>query len=155
MSTDPLSPDIDSCRYLYLRRLWEPWENGLGVTVDEAVVGSGKVPDTATSVGPIVVGTQSRAFQLIWPRYVAYSVTNESYTVLREADRIASGRLLIRYAASEYLDHLHRATIYGEMTDFLGEMIHIRLVCLNHIIDVVSGDIPEVQSVPPRPWNES
>ena len=155
MSASPLSPDIDSCRYLYLRRLWEPQDTGLSVIVDEAVVDAGEVPNTATSVGPIVVGPQNRAFQIMWPRYVAYSVTNESYTVLREADRIASGRLLIRYAASEYLDHLDKVTFYGAMTDILGEMIHIRVVCLNHIIDVVSGAVPEVQSVPPRLWNES
>lgn len=155
MSADPLSPDIDSCRFLYLRRLWEPRDNELGVIVDEAVVDADEVPDTATPVGPIIVGPQSRAFQLIWPRYVAYSITNESFAALGEADRIASGRLLMRFKTSAYLEHVQKETFYGAMSDFLGEMIHIRLACLNHIVDVVSGILPEVRSVPTRPWNES
>lgn len=147
MLTDPLSPEIDSCRYLYLRRLWEPQDNHLCVIVDEAVVDAGDVPATATPVGPIIVGPQSRAFQLVWAGYVGYSVTNESYSVKGKADLIASGRLLVAYEASAYLDHLRHVT--WDIGDVFGPIVHVRILCLNHTIDVVGFGPPVVQSVPP------
>ncbi len=96
---------------------------------------------------PIIVESRSRAFQLSWPRYVAYSVTNESYCVQSKTDRIASGRLLVVYESSDYLSHVRRVT--WDMEDAFGPITHVGIFCLNHTVDVVGFGLPEILPVPP------
>jgi len=151
LSAPALSPELDACRYLYLRRLWEPQDNHLCLIADEGVVDVGEVPDSASSVGPIIIGSQSRAFRLLWKSYVAYSVRNESWAGEAISDRIVSGRLLLTLEKSDYLDHLSRASFYSDMAGIFGAMLHVRLLCLNHIIDVAGRGPPEVESIAPQP----
>lgn len=152
--SQPLSPEIDGCYHLFLQRLWEPEENCLQVIIDEAVVEADEVivevsnvPKVAMAGRPIVVGPQSRAFRLSWPRYVAYSVANESFHVQGETDRIASGRLLVVYEASDYLNHVRRVT--WDVGDAFGPVVHVGIFCLNHVIDVVGFGVPEIQPASP------
>jgi hypothetical protein len=154
LTSRPLSQEVDDCRYLYLRRLWEPRDNHLCMIIDEAMITDEAVdvPESVTPIRPIVVAPQSRAFQLVWARYVAYSVTNESFRVRGEVDGVASGRLLVVYEQSDYLNYLRRVT--WDTGDVFGPIVHVGVRCLNHIVDVVSFGPPEVQPVQPVPHNE-
>jgi hypothetical protein len=154
LTSQPLSQEVDDCRYLYLRRLWEPRDNHLCMIIDEAMITDEAVdvPESVTPIRPIVVAPQSRAFQLVWARYVAYSVTNESFRVRGEVDGVASGRLLVVYEQSDYLNYLRRVT--WDTGDVFGPIVHVGVRCLNHIVDVVSFGPPEVQPVQPVPHNE-
>jgi hypothetical protein len=156
LTSQPLSQEVDDCRHLYLRRLWEPRDNHLSVIIDEAMSSNETPADMAdvppklvTQICPIVVTPQSRAFQLVWERCVAYSVTNESFHVRGEADHIASGRLLVLYEQSDYLNYLRRVT--WDTGNVFGPIVHVGIFCLNHIIDVVSFGPPDVQPAQPLP----
>ncbi|HEY5207109.1 MAG TPA: hypothetical protein VIJ63_21285 [Roseiarcus sp.] len=156
MISQPLSEEVDGCGYLYFRRLWEPRDNHLCVVIDEAMITDEAPADMAdvppklvTQIRPIVVAPQSRAFQLVWERCVAYSVTSESFHVRGEADRIASGRLLVVYEQSDYLNYLRRVT--WDTGNVFGPIVHVGIFCLNHIIDVVSFGPPDVQPTLPLP----
>jgi hypothetical protein len=141
------SSDVDSCRYLYLRELTEPRDNALSVIVDEGLIGEpedvvlpGGVPLNGSS--PIEVTPASRAFELSWPSYVAYSVRNESFCVPDGSEEF-QGQRLCRYSRSHYLDFVARATI--ARTEYPGPLVHYGVICLNHVIDVVSIDEPVVR----------
>jgi hypothetical protein len=158
LTSQPLSQEVDDCRYLYLRHLLEPRDNQLCVIIDEAMITDEApadvvdVPELVTRIHPIVVAPQSRACQLVWERCVAYSVTNESFHVRGKADRIASGRLLVVYEQSDYLNYLRRVT--WDTGDVFEPIVHVGIFCLNHIVDVVSFGAPRCSQLSRSPQND-
>lgn len=81
--------------------------------------------------------------ELTWKHYVAYAVRNESYAM---ADDGAPTSLpvsqLVERRKSAFLDFLRRTTIASN--EFPGPLRHWELVCLNHVIDVVSTSEPVI-----------
>jgi len=152
-----MSPEIDACRYLYLRRLWEPHHNSLAIIIDEGITDSGPNLDLSaapvTQAVPIAVGPNSRAFELKWSRYFAYSIRNEGFAILTDSDIRASGRLLVVYETSNYLEFLRKTT--WDTTDVFGPLMHVGVLCLNHIIDVVGFGPPEIRTVAPPTHSNS
>ena len=144
---------LDSAKYLYLRELSEPRDNSLRLVVQEAVVNpSGVVrshhelPEAGkimTDTAPIESTQDCRSFELTWKHYVAYLVTEEfagscgSYD-----DESFSGTLFRVYTKSHFLEHLGRDT--GGHTEAI---LHYKLTCLNHLIDVAAYVPPEVKQV--------
>jgi hypothetical protein len=148
---------LEDAKYLYLREICEPRDNSLRLVLEEAAVNDTKVGsqlgteeylaqalrDTGIfdSAQPIESSATSRTFELFWKHYVAYLVTEEcvgsrgSYT-----DEVYTGKLLRQYSTSHFLEHLARDT--GGHT---GPLQHYKLICLNHLIDVVSEEPPEIQ----------
>ena len=151
MPEQSISADVDDCPYLYLREIREPRDNNLAVILDEASVAppGGHAPDMGSifsEVRPIALLPGSRSFELIWPTYVAYSVRNESFAQRGANDVIVSGRSLLVYGSSEYLDLLRRTTWAD--ASFPGPLIHVGILCLNHVIDVVAVGLPTVRQLP-------
>ncbi len=65
---------------------------------------------TEMGTGHLVRSTaNSRLFEIVWDFYVAYSVTNESYTT-RDESEVFSGRFARLYSKSHFLDYISRAT---------------------------------------------
>lgn len=150
---------LEDAKYLYLREICEPRDNSLRLVVQEADVnhttaGSGLETEAYPSQAlrdagvfdnaqPIESTSTSRTFELFWKHYVAYLVTEEcvgsggTYT-----DEVYTGKLLRRYSRSHFLEHLARDT--GGHTQPLQ---HYKLICLNHLIDVVSEESPEIKSL--------
>ncbi len=150
---------LEDTKYLYLCKIYEPRDNSLCLVVKEAIVKDTKEgsqiatesysapalrnTDMFDHVQPIEASDKSRTFELLWKHYVAYLVTEECvgscgvYT-----DEIYTGKLLRRYSTSHFLDHLARDT--GGHTRSLQ---HYKLICLNHLIDVVSEEPPEIQMI--------
>jgi hypothetical protein len=145
--------EIDSCYSLFLREISEPRANSLLLLIEEASV----LPEEiAVAVGgteltgchPIRPVEGSRLFELIWDRYVAYSVRNESY-VSRDESEEFSGRFARIYSKSHFLDYVCRATF--ARSEYPGPLQHIELVSECHIIDVVSTEPPRVRQIRQRP----
>lgn len=141
---------LNNVRYLYLRDLSEPIDNSLLITVDEAIVdrsaaavrdAAGVLPEIARDAAPIRTTETCMTFELHWRRCAAYLVTEElvgsggSYD-----DEIFTGRVLRTYTKSHFLDHLARDT-----GGHIEPILHYKLVCLNHLIDVASYAAPEVR----------
>jgi hypothetical protein len=147
---------LDSAEYLYLRELSEPRDNSLRLTVQEAVVnpaGLGRasfpelpeLKEIMKGASPIESTDSCRTFELTWKHYVAYLVTEECVGSCGQYDdEIFTGKLFRVYTKSHFLEHLGRNT--GGHTK---EILHYKLSCLNHLIDVAAYAPPEVKQVGP------
>lgn len=147
---------LNSSRYIDLREISEPNKqvfNSLRIIVDEAIVNEAAsvVSDRPELVGilagahPIESVEGCKTFQLSWKHYLAYLVTEElvgSNAANGYADEVYTGRILRVYTRSHFLDHIRRDT-GGHVQD----IVHYKLICLNHLIDVVSYLPPKVELI--------
>jgi hypothetical protein len=136
---------IDSCHSLFLREIGEPEENILRIVLHEGRVNS---ESESQNVGGVIIEnlhrveptSDSLVIELIWPQYIAYSVTNESFSKPEGSEAADSGRLLRRYSKSSLLDHIARSTIATK--EYPGEFHHFQVVAEMHVVDVVSMGMP-------------
>jgi hypothetical protein len=146
----PSIADIDSSKYLYLARIFEPRVNELCLIFEEA--GSSQETEdlqigdkTITDLHPIEPFPGSRVFEVTWPSYIAYSVRNESYTGGDDGE-IYEGRLFVIFSKSHYLDFIEKSTF--ATADYPGPFKHWGVFCLDHTIDVASQDEPIIRLIP-------
>lgn len=145
---DPATHELDGCDWLFLIDIGERNPNVLRLVVAEGIIeAEGQPVRIGNSVledcHPIRVTAKSRRFELLWFRYVSYCVTNESYTGADPAEDVRlSGQLLRRYSRSGFLTYVLGSTLAEALSQ--GELQHHRLVCADHVIDVVSPAGPEV-----------
>ena len=146
-----LTQIIDSCYTIFVCEISEPEENVLRLVLQEAEASSetvsrkigGTVIENLHVVGPT---ERSRTFELRWNQYIAYSVTNESFASPDDDSEVrASGRRFRTYSKSHFLDFVSRATIANEQ--YPGPSTHFCVVSENHVINVVSAQMPEIQIV--------
>ena len=144
---------LDSAEYLYLREISEPRDNSLRLLIQEAVanrdgtiVSRQDIPMTEkllTECSPIESTDSCRTFELSWERYAAYLVTEECVGSCGYYDDEAfTGKLFRVYTKSHFLEHLSRDT--GGHTE---EILHYKLTCLNHLIDVAAYSLPEIKQI--------
>jgi hypothetical protein len=162
-SEDPLEipvseaiEQLNSVRYVDLREISEPNKrvfNSLRIIVEEAVVNEAATvvndrPELASLVAgahPIESVEGCKTFRLSWKHYLAYLVTEEligSNAPNGYADEVYTGKVLRVYSRSHFLDHFMRDT-----GGHIQEVRHYKLICLNHLIDVVSYLPPEVDAL--------
>jgi len=145
---DPIT-EINTCRYLFLSEIQELDYNGLrlvvreGLTTEtvEAIHVAGSVLSGGTRIS---VTEESRAFELVWKQYVAYSVLNESYASAVEQENYRGNRFRI-YLRSNFIDYVSRASF--ATIEYPGPTEHYEVVCENHIVDVISTRAPDAQRV--------
>ncbi len=142
---------LNEAKYLFLRDISEPEENSLRLVIEEAIADHTQTistPDPTSPFAeirkggsPIKVIEGCRRFELQWSRYVAYLVTEEivgsggSYE-----DEVYTGKLFREYTKSHFLDLLARDT-----GGHFEPILHYKLICQNHLIDVASYNPPEVR----------
>jgi hypothetical protein len=142
---------LNQARHLFLRHISEPEENSLRLVVEEAIADRTETvsaPDPTSPFAEILKGTSPiksvegcRAFELRWSRYVAYLVTEEGAgSGGSDEDEVYTGNLLRVYSKSHFLDHLSRDT-----GGHFEPILHYKLICENHLIDVASYNPPEVR----------
>jgi hypothetical protein len=142
---------LNQAKYLLLRHISEPEENSLRLVVEEAIVDRTETistPDPASPFAEILKGASPvksvegcRRFELLWGRYVAYLVTEEGAgSAGGDEDEVYTGKLFRVYTKSHFLDHLSRDT--GGHSE---PILHYKLICENHLIDVASYSPPEVR----------
>jgi hypothetical protein len=83
---------INVCAYLFLLDIQELAGNGLRLVVSEGrLVGEAepiRISGAVISGGTrIDVTSESRVFELLWDKYVAYAVLNESFASVDDAER--------------------------------------------------------------------
>ena len=88
-------------------------------------------------------------FELLWDSYVAYLVQDECYARQDETDKVESGRLVRIYAKSRFLDHISKTT--GATPEWPGPLLHVEVICLNHVIDVVATKPPQIRLAGAQP----
>jgi hypothetical protein len=141
-----LIEQLDRHKYLYLTEIGEPKENVLRLVIEEARA-SGEPEDmkigdvTLSAVRSIVSDEFCFAYEVVFGSYVAYSVRNESYVGQDESEEF-TGRLFCVYSKSRFLDYVRVATFASD--DYPGKLNHYGINCLNHIVDVVSVEEPQI-----------
>jgi hypothetical protein len=147
---NPLSPEIDSCDYLFLREIQEERLNRLRLVVVEGVASDVAVTEVVAGVAfdncrSIEIVPRSRIFDISWDWYVSYSVRNESFITMDETEKISSGKRVRIYSKSHFLEYIARATFACEKHP--GPMHHVEVVCQDHVIDVISTKMPVIKRV--------
>jgi hypothetical protein len=138
---------LNSCEHLFLSEIEELDYNGLRLVVREGRV-AGKhralqVGETVISdCTPIGITLESAAFELVWRKYVAYSILNESFAAPDDADRFEGSRFRL-YSKSAFIDYVSRASF--ACAEYPGPTQHYEVVCENHIVDVIAAIGPVVQ----------
>jgi hypothetical protein len=162
MSDDPsqildaeIIRQLNAVRYIDLLEISEPNKrvfNALRIVVEEAIVNKTAVvtlsdrPELASVLAgahPIESVEGCKTFSLSWKHYLAYLVTEElvgSNARNGYADEAYTGRILRVYTKSHFLNHVMRDT-----GGHIQEVMHYKLICLNHLIDVVSYYPPDVK----------
>jgi hypothetical protein len=141
---------IELKSYVYLHSILEPKTNFLRVFIERCKV-SKQSEDIRISehhileANPIEVDEDLPILQIDFDSYVAYSVTNESFTVLEDYE-IFEGHSFRIFKKSRYLDFINKGTI---ATDIFPEdtYVHYEIASLDHIIDVISYDEPKITEV--------
>jgi len=142
---------LNRAKYLYLRHISEPEENSLRLVVEEEIADRTETvttPDPASpfaelrkGASPIKSVEGCRTFELQWSRYVAYLVTEEIVgSGGSDKDEVYTGNLFRVYIKSHFLDHLARDT-----GGHFEPILHYKVICQNHLIDVASYSPPEVR----------
>lgn len=146
-SVNDLMQKIDSAKHLYLRAIHEPEDNVLLLIVQEAGA-SGEARDIQIgeavihNARDIVSREEDLAYQILFPNYISYAVTNESFTFVDDTE-VRTGQLFSIYTKSHFLNFVRASTFATE--DFPGPFTHYQINCLNHGIDVVSVSEPEIK----------
>ena len=141
---------LDACEYLFLSEIEELDNNGLRLVVAEGRrAGESEPIQVGGAVIPggtrIDVTDESAAFEVVWSKYVAYSVMNESFAAVDEQERFTGNRIRL-YSKSLFIDYVARASFACD--EYPGPTQHIAVVCENHIIDVIAAMRPVVQRFP-------
>lgn len=146
-----LFKEINKAKYLYLDRIEEPEDNALLIILNEARAEedtkfdqeiSGKL---ATRVRSIETTPSCVQFHVYFDSYICYAVTNESFFTSSEAENY-SGHLIGVYSKSHFLDFKSKTTFADD--DFPGPHTHYGIYALNHCIDVISCELPNISVKP-------
>jgi hypothetical protein len=98
---------------------------------------------TLRGLRPILKNDSIR-IEIVFPSYVAYNVSNESYIVGNEYD-LFEGKLAREYSKSRYLDYIKANTIADAV--YPGKLRHFGFCGEWHIIDVVAIDEPKINII--------
>jgi hypothetical protein len=136
--------EIDDIGHLDLVEISEPWPNALRLVVEELTTGDlgpGEEPPVPGAL-PLKHANPDRTFELVWERYVAYNVFNESFS---DADNFEEfkGLRLRTYSISRYLNFIQQMNI--ALDGLMPGYKHWQIVCTNHIIDVVANENPTIE----------
>ena len=151
MGEDEIVSLLNEAKYLFLRDISEPEENSLRLVVEEAIADHTQTistPDPTSPFAEIRKGVRRvkavegcRRFELQWSRYVAYLVTEEIVgSGGNYEDEVYTGKLFRVYTKSHFLDLLSRDT-----GGHFEPILHYKLICQNHLIDVAAYGSPEVR----------
>ncbi|WP_158013883.1 hypothetical protein [Sphingomonas sanxanigenens] len=135
---------------LYLTEIGEPLDNQLRIVVRQASLGKSTIIDdpifAIENVRQIEVTSQSLTWELYWSNYVAYAVRNESYWIREEGEPDFSGHLS-RRINSAFMRYVTSTTFATD--DYPGPLQHWALSTLNHCLDVISAEPPEIRLLDP------
>ena len=145
-----LIEQIDQQEYIYLREIGEPDANVLRIVIegartsnetDDLDLGEAKMSEYL----PIVSDETCDRFEVVFRSYIAYAVLNESYASVDGSEQY-TGKYFRVYSKSHFLDYLRLASFATD--DYPGRSAHYEVACLDHIVEVVSVDEPEINLLP-------
>ena len=149
-----LIEQINKHKYLYVSGIIEPKDNAFRFIIEQACLGENEFDvkndsPIVTQLNQILADKNCFTYEVLFKTYIAYSVRNESYTQEDETEKF-TGSLFRIYSESHFLNYIRASTIASD--DYPGVFTHYEIVALNHIVDVVSTDLPNIKVLqPPTP----
>ena len=141
--------EINSYKYIYLTHIDEPEENMLRLIIQEGIISEEeKTLDLGAAkfeeFREISVTDESKAYQVIFESYIAYSVVNESYSQWDDYE-VFKGKVFRIYQKSRFLDYLKLDTFATK--DYPGTFEHFGFACSNHIVNIASQIKPTIKQL--------
>jgi len=145
--------ELSRCQYLFLEDLVEPETNILRIRVIEGRASKVAVPIELArqSLGegyPVKIDTNSVKYELTWNSYVLYQVINESFGRPETSGDGVLGSSASVYRSSSLQDYVFRSSNASD--EYPGKLLHFKIVCADHVIDVISTDRPECRRIGPK-----
>jgi hypothetical protein len=144
---------VNQSEYLYLRSIRDMGINQLELLIEEAIVNESRRGSLArdnqpaelaflyADAAPIESVPGCKVFRFFWKLYVAFLVTEECAGSCGNYEHeLYEGRSLRIYSRSHFLDYLQLNT--GGHSQ---PLLHYKIICGNHLIDVASVEPPEVE----------
>jgi hypothetical protein len=147
--------ELNKCRYLFLKKLIEPGRHILQIQVIEGRLSKTTVPVRIAGKlfgegHSVEIEADSGMYELTWNSYVLYQVTNEMFFRKEPSVNGILGLSASVYRSSELLDFVARASNASDNASG-SRLLHFRIACEDHIIDVISEDPPKCQKTSPKP----
>ncbi|MDA9980017.1 hypothetical protein N9E38_01100 [Yoonia sp.] len=141
----PLATTIEQCEFLRTVEILPVLGNLL-----EFHAGGGKVLDDPHTIAgiedvrSIEVPSKSDRYSFKFVNFISYSVTDEMF-VNSVTDEVFEGGRLRSYSKSYFLDFVTAST--WATSNFPGNLLHYQLNTLDHTINVVTAEPPELVMV--------
>ncbi len=152
MGSRDLYTELDACKYLFLQEAREPQTNTLHMFLQEGRVSERtarrEVGGMILEGHPVEIDDATKSFEILWPSYIAYVVTNESFALDDDPPDTYEGRRFRRYFQSRLLQQVKDNNRLSD--EYPGPLLHFRIVCEHHLVDVISTQSPTVRRVNPR-----
>jgi hypothetical protein len=97
---------------------------------------------TINDVYPIEIDKTLPVIHIEFDSYVSYSVFDESFHFVNQDDEFMGNSVRL-FTKSTYLDFISKGTIALDVYSYK-KLFHYQIVCLDHIIDIVSFDKPTI-----------
>ena len=147
--------ELNKCQYLFLKELVEPGRHVFRIRVIEGKLSKTTVPVQIAGKyfgegHSVEIESDSPIYELTWNSYVFYQVTNEKFFSKEPSVDGILGRWASVYRSSELLDFANRDSKTPDDSS-LNRLLHYRIACEDHIVDVISEDRPKCQRTSPTP----
>lgn len=145
--------ELGHCACLFLDELVELDSNSMRIRVAEGIRAGVSVPVelAGNSIGegfPVQRTAKSAIYELTWHSYVLYQVTNECYGKREPSQDGISNVSSAALDSSSLLEFVSRST--NASNEYPGKLTHYRLICSDHVIDVVSTHPPHCVRIGPE-----
>lgn len=138
----PVAVEINNCKQLLTGMIEPINERLLHVSIAEAV--AQEEPSTVGGISGahlLEIKPESEVFGLTFFQFVTYAVTEEMYAQHSD-EQVSEGGWLRIYSKSFFLDFVSKST--WATSDLPGPLVHYQINTLDHTIDVVSSNPPEI-----------
>jgi len=138
--------ELNENKYLFLKEVGEPTDNSLRIVVNTATL-SNVETSKAVIQGTREITPSNEGYEIVFERYVAYFVLNESYYSVYPGWEVESwkGGVFSVATSTAFLDYLEKNSCASK--DWAGEYKHYKINCQNHVINVVSANEPTITKI--------
>lgn len=153
MKTFDYFEELSNYQFLFLKGFGEPGRNVFRIHVIEGKVSKAIVPIqiAGKSFGEghaVNIEADSVEYELTWNSYVLYQITNEMFWRPEPSTDGIVGKWASIYRSSSLLDFAARGA--ASPGDSSGKLLHFRIACEDHIVDVISEVQPVCRKIGPK-----
>ena len=135
--------DLNRLNYVYLTEIGEPKDNVLELIIEQAPASDFRDEIEALGISPdepVGAGELLETYRIEFANYIAYAIRDESFA-RNDTLETYEGTLARLYRESKFLEYVDSTSTGLRTKDALQ---HYGLLCLEHVVEVVSTDTPNI-----------